>query len=100
LWFYGNNSTSSTTAAPTKTHSIKAKSSSSKSQLLFYFCRTRHSGAPSWKIILHIIDFEKNAKALVAGAPWWILDNFVYSRRSSTNGWQGTNLGRQANEKA
>jgi hypothetical protein len=43
---------------------------------------------------------QKIAKALVAGAPCWIIDNLVYCRRSSTNGWQGTNLGRQANEKA
>jgi hypothetical protein len=59
LWFYNNNSTSSTTAAPTTPHPIKAKFSSSKSQFLFYFHRTGHSGAPLWKIVLHIIDFEK-----------------------------------------
>jgi hypothetical protein len=32
-------------AASTMPHSIKAKFSSSKSQFLFTFCRTRHSGA-------------------------------------------------------
>jgi hypothetical protein len=40
LWFYDNNSptsTSSTTAAPTMVHPIKAKFSSSKSQLSFTF---------------------------------------------------------------
>jgi hypothetical protein len=31
-------------------------------------------------IIMHIIDFEKIAKALVAGVPCRILDNLVYSR--------------------
>jgi hypothetical protein len=48
-------------AAPTTPHPIKAKFSSSKSQFL-PFCHTRHSGAPPWKIILHIIDFEKLRK--------------------------------------
>jgi hypothetical protein len=33
-------------AAPTIPHTIKAKFSSSKSQLSFTFRRTRHSGAP------------------------------------------------------
>jgi hypothetical protein len=33
-------------AAPTTLHPIKAKFFSSKSQFLFTFCRTRHSGAP------------------------------------------------------
>jgi hypothetical protein len=32
--------------APTTPHPIKAKFSSSKSQLSFILCRTRHSGAP------------------------------------------------------
>jgi hypothetical protein len=49
-------------AAPTMPHLIKAKFSTSKSQFLFTFCRTRHSGAPPWKIILHIIDFKKLRK--------------------------------------
>jgi hypothetical protein len=59
LWFYNNNSTtsSSTTAAPTTSHPKKAKFSISKSRFLFTFRRTRHSGAPPWKIILHIVDF-------------------------------------------
>jgi hypothetical protein len=42
---------------------------------------------------------RKIVKALVASVPCRILDNLAYSRRSSTKGWQGTNLGRQANEK-
>jgi hypothetical protein len=42
----------------TTPHPIKAKFSSSKSQFL-PFRHTRHSGAPPWIIILHIIDFEK-----------------------------------------
>jgi hypothetical protein len=53
-------------AVLTTLHPIKAKFSSFKSQLLFTFYHTRRSGAPPWKIILHIIDFEKIVKALVA----------------------------------
>jgi hypothetical protein len=49
-------------AAPTTPHQIKAKFSSSKNRLSFTFRHTRHSGAPPWKIILHIIDFEKLRK--------------------------------------
>jgi hypothetical protein len=48
--------------------------------IIIYFCHTRHSGAPPWKIFLHIIDFEKIVKALVASVPCRILDNLVYSR--------------------
>jgi hypothetical protein len=59
LWFYDNNSATSTTSTASTPHQIKAKFSSSKSRFLFTFRRTRHSGAPPWKIILHIIDFEK-----------------------------------------
>jgi hypothetical protein len=48
MQLFDNNSTtsSSSTAAPTAPHSIKPKFSSSKRRLLFYFHRTRHSGAP------------------------------------------------------
>jgi hypothetical protein len=49
-------------AAQTTPHPIKAKFSSPKSRFLFTFYRTRHSGAPPWKIILHIIDFKKLRK--------------------------------------
>jgi hypothetical protein len=60
LWFYDSNSTTSasTSTVPTRPYPIKAKFSSSKSWLLFTFYRTQHSGAPPWKIILHIINFE------------------------------------------
>jgi hypothetical protein len=62
LWFYDNNSTTSTSSTASTPHPIKAKFSSTKSRLLFYFCRTRHSGAPPWKIILHIINFKNLRK--------------------------------------
>jgi hypothetical protein len=78
----------------------KAKFSSSKSWLLFYLLPHPTLGGSAMKNHLVYHWLQKIVKALVAGAPCWILDNFVYSRRSSTNGWQDTNLGRQANEKA
>jgi hypothetical protein len=61
-------------------HPIKAKFSSSKSQLSFTFAAPDTRGLRHEKIILHIIDFKKIMKALVAGVPCRILDNLVYSR--------------------
>jgi hypothetical protein len=46
-------------AMPTTPHPIKAKFSSTKNQLSFTFAAPDTRGAPPWKIILHIIDFEK-----------------------------------------
>jgi hypothetical protein len=103
LWFYDNNSptsTSSTMAEPTTAHPIKAKFSSSKSQLSFTFAATDTRGLRHEKsscISLTSIFFCESPRA---GVPYRILDNLVYSRTSSTNGWQGTNLRRQANKKA
>jgi hypothetical protein len=62
LWFYDNNSATSTSLTTTTPHPIKAKFFSSKSRFLFIFCRTWHSWAPPWKSILHIIDFKKLRK--------------------------------------
>jgi hypothetical protein len=86
-------------AAPTMSHPIKAKFSSTKSQLLFTFAAPDTRGLRHEKSSGISLTSKKIVKALVGGVPCRILVNLVYSRRSSTNGWQGTNLGRQANEK-
>jgi hypothetical protein len=87
-------------AASTTSHPIKAKFSSSKSQLSFTFAASDPRGLRHKKSSCISLTSKKIAKALVAGVPCRILDNLVYSRRNSTNSWQGTNLGCQANEKA
>jgi hypothetical protein len=65
--------------ASTTPHPIKAKFSSSKSQLLFPFATPDTRGLRHEKSSCISLT-SKIAKALVAGVPCRILDNLVYSR--------------------
>jgi hypothetical protein len=67
-------------AAPTAPHSIKAKFSSSKSQLSFTFTTPDTRGLHHEKSSCISLTLNFFVKALVAGVPCRILDNLVYSR--------------------